>query len=279
VPAIRLVTDGASDLDASLIGELPISVVPLEVRLGDLAPDVMATMTPEAFWRACATSPALPETSAPSPGDFQRAFLDARAQGADGVVCVTLSAELSATYQAASSAAAAVADEIPVEVIDSRSATLGEGLPVLDGATHAAAGAGLAEVAAAVRAAMGNIVVIGTLDTLDNLRRGGRIGSAQAFFGSLLAVKPVVVIRDGRIEGESRQRTRARSLSYVANKVAERGPFARLAVVHAGAADLDTFIDLVSGFYPREQILVGYIGPVVGAHSGPGTVAICAQRA
>lgn len=279
MPGIRLVTDGASDLTPALIGELPISVVPLEVRLGNLNPAVVSQMDGAAFWRAAAAEPGLPETSAPSPGDFQASFLAARAAGYDGVCCVTLSADLSATHQAAAAAAAAVRDEIPVEVIDTRSATLGEGLCVLDGAERAARGESLAEVAAGVRKAIGEIVAVGTLDTLENLRRGGRIGSAAAFFGSLLAVKPVIVIRDGVVEGESRQRTRARSLAYVADKVAAQGPFSRLAVVHAAAPDLEDFLALVARFHPREQILVTDIGPVVGAHTGPGTVAICAQRA
>lgn len=276
---IRLVTDGASDLTPALIGELPITVVPLDVRLGELGPADTRKMSPEAFWRACAETTALPETSAPSPGDFQRAFLDAKARGEDGVVCVTLSSELSATHQAAASAAASVSSQIPVEVIDSRSATMGEGLIVLDAAARAAKGASFDEVVTAVRRCITEIVAVGTLDTLENLRRGGRIGSAQAFFGALLSVKPVIQIADGVVAGESRQRTRGRSLTYVVEKVAASGPFQRLAVVHAAAPDIDQFVELASRLHPREEILVTTIGPVVGAHTGPGTVAICAQRA
>lgn len=275
---IRVVTDGASDLTAALIGALPISVVPLDVRLGTLSPAETARLSPEDFWAAAGRSATLPETSAPSPGEFQRAFLAARDQGHDGVVCVTLSSELSATHQAATAGAAAVAGEIPVEVIDSRTATMAEGLLVLEGAAHAAAGQDLAGVAGAVRGTIGDVVAIGTLDTLENLRRGGRIGSAQAFFGSLLSVKPVVQIANGVVEGESRQRTRRRSLAYVADKVASLGPFSRLAVAHAAASDLDVVLDLLGAFHPREEILTTYIGPVVGAHTGPGTVAICGQR-
>ncbi len=279
VAGIQLVTDSASDLTAPLIGTAPIRIVRLEVRLGDLDPAAVSQMDGAAFWQAAASYPGLPETSAPSPGDFQTAFVEARDAGAEGVVCVTLSADLSATYQSAVTAAAAVSDSIPVEVIDSRAVTLGEGLAVLAGAERAATGASLAEVAAAVRDACGRLYTIGALDTLENLRRGGRIGAAQAFFGTLLSVKPVVVVRDGVIAGESRQRTRSRSLAYVAESAAKSGPFTRLAVVHAAARDLDAFLDLVAGFFPREEILVTHIGPVVGAHTGPGTIAICALRA
>lgn len=275
---IHLVTDSASDLTPALIGALRVTIVPLEVRLGDLDPSMVSRMDGAAFWAAAAETPELPETSAPSPGDFQAAYRAAKAAGANGVCCVTLSADLSATYQAAAAAAAAVADEIPVAVIDSRSVTLGEGLCVLAGAERAAEGADLDTVAAAVRDASARLYAIGALDTLDSLRRGGRIGAAQAFFGALLSVKPVIVIRDGAIVGESRQRTRSRSLAYIAETAATNGPFARVAVVHAAARDLDRFLDLVAAFFPKEEILVSHIGPVVGAHTGPGTVAILALK-
>ncbi|MCU1490938.1 MAG: hypothetical protein JWM85_2343 [Acidimicrobiaceae bacterium] len=275
---IRVVTDDASDLSPALIGSLPVSVVPLEVRLGNLGPEQTGKMTPAEFWQACATTDVLPQTSAPSPGQFQQAFLAARDQGHEAVVCITLSSDLSATYQAAVAAASAVAGEISVEVVDSRTVTMAEGLIALEAAGLAAGGATLEEVVAAVRQAIGRVVAIGALDTLDNLRRGGRIGTAQAFFGSLLSLKPVLEIRDGVVEGESRQRTRGRSLRYVADKVAALGPYSRLAVVHAAAPDVEEMVDLVAKYYPRDEILVSYIGPVVGAHAGPGTMVVCALR-
>ena len=122
--------------------------------------------------------------------------------------------------------------------------------------------------------------MIGSLDTLENLRRGGRIGGAQAFFGSLLSIKPVIEVRDGVVEGESRQRTRARSLRYVADKVAGLGPFrpARRRPRGGGRPRRPSSISSAA-FYPAEEILVTDIGPVIGAHTGRGTIAVCAQRA
>ena len=105
--------------------------------------------------------------------------------------------------------------------------------------------------------------------------QAGRIGSAQAIFGSLLAIKPVIAVRDGVVEAESRQRTRSRSLEYLATKVKEAGPLQGLAVVHAAAPDLDVLLEMLAGEFPREDILISYIGPVIGTHAGPGCIGVC----
>ncbi len=272
-------TDSAADLPAELAAASGITVVPLDVRLGPFGPEAMRELDPAAFWQRCATVPDLPETSAPSPGAFRDAFLDAASQGASGVVCITISAALSATYQAAVAGAAEAAGAIEVEVVDSRFATMGQGLLAVDAAQRAGCGEPLAACVAGVRAAIARTEVFGTLDTLENLRRGGRIGGAQAFLGSLLSIKPVVEVRDGVVEPESRQRTRARSLAYLVDKLAATGPLERLAVVHAAAPDLEDLLAMTAKVFPREQTVVGWIGPVIGAHTGPGTVGLCLQRA
>jgi len=111
------------------------------------------------------------------------------------------------------------------------------------------------------------------------LRRGGRIGSAQAFFGSLLSIKPIIDVRDGIVAGESRQRTRSRSLRYLADKIIEAGPLERLAVAHAAAADLDVFLEMLAPVHPARELVVTYIGAVIGAHTGPGTIGVCLELA
>ncbi len=276
---VRVVTDSASDLPAELIARHEITVVPLDVRLGDYDVAEMRRIDPAEFWRRAGASDALAETSAPSPGAFRDAFLAARAQGCDGAVCVTISSRLSATYQAASAGATEVGDAIAVEVVDSRFATMGEGLLVLEAAERAARGETAAQIARGVREAIADVATLGTLDTLDFLRRGGRIGTAQALVGSLLSIKPVVEVRDGAVEGESRQRTRARSFRYLADKVAALAPVKRLAVVHAAAPDLGEFLALLAELDLGVEPIVSYIGPVIGAHTGPGTVGVCVQRA
>jgi DegV family protein with EDD domain len=272
---IHVVTDSAGDLDAAVAQENGITIVELDVRLGDIGPDVTRAWSPQEFWQHCAKHSELPETSAPSPGAFAEAFVTAADAGAGGVVCVTLSSKLSATYQAAVAGAESVADRIEVRVVDSLSVTMGEGLMVLEAVKAAKAGGTLDEVVSAIDRARGKVHVFGAFDTLDNLRKGGRIGGAQALFGSMLSIKPVIEIRDGLVEAESRQRTRRRSLEYLANKVKEAGEVEQVAIVHAAAVDVDTIVDLVAATFPRERILVSYVGPVIGTHAGPGTIGVC----
>jgi DegV family protein with EDD domain len=272
---IRVVTDSAADLDPATAAENGITIVDLDVRLGDIGPEVTKSWSPEQFWQECAKNPKLPETSAPAPGAFVEAYLAALADGCDGVVCITMSSKLSATYQAAASGATEVAEQIPVRVVDSLSVTMGEGLLALAAAKSARDGVGLDEIADGLEHSLESIRVYGALDTLDNLRKGGRIGGAQAIFGSLLAIKPVIEVRDGVVEAESRQRTRSRSLDYLAEKVTSAGALEQLAVVHAAAGDVDAFVDKLAASYPRDQIWVSYIGPVIGTHSGAGTIGVC----
>lgn len=276
-----VVTDSASDLEAPVASAAGVRVVPLDVRAGDLGPEETARLSLAEFWERCTSSAFLPETSAPSPGAFRDAFLKANDEGYAGVVCVTISSDLSATYQAACAGASAVEGQIEVAVVDSRSATMGEGMAVLEAARLASEGATLGEICDAVRDQLARTTIYGTLDTLDYLRRGGRIGAAQAAFGSLLSIKPVIELRDGVVVGESRQRTRARSLRYLAEKVAALGPLHRLAIVHAAAGkdDLALLLELLAPVQVAEETTVGYIGPVIGAHTGPGTIGACAERA
>jgi DegV family protein with EDD domain len=276
---IRVVTDSACDLPASEQADHQIVVVPLDVRLGDLGPEKTRDLSPEDFWAQCAKTTSLPETSAPSPGAFRDAFAAAADDGCTGVVCVTISSDLSGTFQAARAGAEELGDRITVEVIDSRSVTMGQGLLVLEAARHGAAGADVATAAEAVRAAIEKVKVYGTLDTMENLRRGGRIGAAQALLGSLLSIKPVIEVRDGVVEPESRQRTRTRSLHYLVDKVKNAGPIAHLSLLHAMAGDVDVFADMLAEVFPRERTIVGTIGPVVGTHSGVGAAGVAYQLA
>lgn len=274
MPAIRVVTDSACDLPDELLTELGIGLVPLRIRFGtDELVDRTELSTKE-FWRRSASAKELPETSAPSPGAFVEAFRGMAESGADGVVCVNLSSKLSATIEAARQAARELEGELPVRVVDSLSVTLGEGLIVQAAAQAAAGGASLEEVVAAADHAVASMKVFGAIDTLENLKRGGRIGNAQALVGSLLAIKPVIEVRGGIVEEESKQRTRGRSLKYLADKVHNAGPLARLAVMSADAADLDQFLALLSGVEPAERLLIGDIGSVIGTHIGRGAIGV-----
>ena len=212
----------------------------------------------------------LPETSAPSPGQFQAAFEAMAAEGADGVVCVSLSSKMSATIEAARQGARALEGSLPVRVVDSLSVTLGQGWSP----SRRPSGPGTVGISTRwpppPSGGRGRLKVYGAIDTLENLKKGGRIGGAQALVGSLLSIKPVIQVTGGVVEEESKQRTRGRALRYLASKVRDAGPIARLAACGADAPDMDEFLALLDGVASQSKMLVGEIGPVIGTHAGPG---------
>jgi DegV family protein with EDD domain len=274
---IRIVTDSSCDLPPELEAEHHISIVPLSIRFGDEEFVDRRDLSPEEFWRRCASSPVLPETAAPSPGAFEEAFRAAGADGCDGVVCINLSSGLSATFSAAELAAKSVADDVPVRVIDSRTLTMGLGNLCLSAARVAEEGGSIDDVARAVESRIPTTRTYAALDTLENLKKGGRIGGAQAMLGSMLSIKPIIDITGGKVEQESKQRTRSKSLRYLADKVRAQPAVENLAVMHGAAPDVDEMLDLLAPIYPRDQIVVGDLGAVIGAHGGPRTMGITFQ--
>ena len=276
---VKVVTDSSCDLPASIADELGIEIVPLKIRFGDDEFVDRRDLSPKQFWARCATSPVLPETAAPSAGAFEEAFRAAKAAGAEGVVCINLSSKRSATYQAAQMAANALKDELPVRVIDSLSVTMGLGNITISAARLAAAGKSIDDVAGAAEDLVHRTRVLGTLDTLENLKKGGRIGGAKAMLGSMLSLKPVIWVNDGVVEEESKQRTRSRALRYLVDKVAEQATLGieDLAVMHGDAPDLDEFLDLLDPLVGRDNIVIGDIGAVIGTHAGPRVIGVAFQ--
>ena len=271
---VRVVTDTACDLPDDIVNELGIGLVPLRIRFGSEEFVDRVELSTKEFWSRCAGFSGLPETSAPSPGQFKEAFEKMAAEGASGVVCVNLSSKMSATIQAARQAATELEGSFPVKVVDSLNVTLGQGLIAIGAAKKAAQGAPLDEVAQAAEKAAAQMNLLGVIDTLENLKRGGRIGGAQAFLGTMLSIKPVIQVEDGVVEPESRQRTRGKALRYVADKTRSAGRIESLAVFSADAPDMDAFMSMLEGIQPSERILVGDVGPVIGTHAGPGAIGV-----
>lgn len=278
MPDVKVVTDSACDLPVPMAEDRGVRVVPLSIRFGPEELTDRHELSTKEFWDRVTTGAVIPETAAPSPGAFQQAFLDAADEGASGVVCVTLSSGVSATYQAACTAAAGVADRVRVAVVDSLSMTMGLGFMVTSAVDQAAAGADVDAIEAELLAQRARTQVFGVIDSLEFLKRGGRIGGAQQLMGSLLSIKPVIEIRNGVVEVESRQRTRSRSLQYLAAKAVEAGPLERLAVANGAAADIDELLGALDKVAPAHELVVTELGPVIGAHGGPGTVGLCFER-
>jgi len=270
---VRIVTDSACDLPQPVADQLGIEIVPLTIRIDDIEYVDRLDLTPAEFWAKCAASPTLPSTAAPSPGQFEQAYRNLAADGATGILTISLSGELSATMQSAQLAARAVADTIPVVVVDSRSVSMGLGIIATDCARLAAQGGSLDEVAARATDLAGRTHVWGALDTLDNLKKGGRIGGARALLASALAIKPIIEVRDGKVEQGGKQRTRTKALAFLVEKLVSYGPVENLAVLHADCSDVDQFIEMLRPHYDGD-IVIGHIGPVVGSHAGRGTIGI-----
>jgi DegV family protein with EDD domain len=273
---VRIVTDSACDLPAELAHELGIEIVPLSIRFGSEELIDREQLTTAEFWARCATSSTLPETAAPAPGQFEATYRRLAAEGATGIVVVNLSSALSATMQSAQLAARSVADEIDVRVVDSRSVTMGIGVIAVACARAARDGAGLDEVEALAADLASRSKVWGALDTLENLKKGGRIGNARALLGTVLSIKPIIEVRDGKVEEGGKQRTRSKALAFLVDKVASYGPIQNLAVLHADCSDVDQFVAMLSEVYSGE-IIVGDIGPVIGSHAGRGTIGVAFQ--
>ena len=271
---IRVVTDTACDLPQDIIDRFGLALVPLRIRFGQEEFVDRFELSTEDFWARCSTFDELPSTAAPSPGQFQVAFETIRDEGADGLVCVNLSSKLSATIEAARQAARAFDGSFEVRIVDSLSVSLGQGLVVVEAAERAATGASIDVVEAAASKAVAGLKLFGAIDTLENLKRGGRIGNAQALLGSLLSIKPVIEVRGGIVEQESKQRTRSRSLRYLAEKALAAGPVSRMAVLSALAPDLDELIAMLADVDSAQPLMISTVGPVIGTHAGPGAVGV-----
>jgi len=239
MPGIQVVTDSASDLPEALVAEHHIEIVPLTIRFDDEEFVDLQELTPTAFWKRCAETASFPETAAPSPGAFQAAFERAETSGKDGVVCINISSGLSGTLQSATTGAAALPGDPRIRLVDSTFGSMAQGLVVLAAAEAASADASLDEVESAARSAIAGIKGFFTLDTLENLRRGGRIGNARALLGALLSIKPLMESRGGVAELVSRQRTRRRALSSLIDAQRSNGGTSVLAVSHGDAVDID----------------------------------------
>ena len=272
-------TDSSCDLPDNLISEMNIKIVPLKIRFGDTEFVDRVELTTDQFWEKCQASDELPSTAAPSPGAFVEEFQNAANEGATGVVAIILSGELSATIEAAQQAAQLVKDEIEVRVSDSRTVTLGLGSVVMGAASAANSGANIEEVAAIASDSVNRTQVHAALDTLENLRKGGRIGAAGSLLGSMLSIKPLIEVRNGVVEPAGKQRTRGKALSYLVGVVEQNADqIEQIFVTHAACDDVDSFLEQVRSVVSVE-VLVGEVGPVVGAHAGIGTIGVAFQTA
>jgi DegV family protein with EDD domain len=276
--SIALVTDSTAYLPTSVVESRGIHVVPLHVVIGghEYSEGVDVT-TAEVATALRSFKPV--STSRPAPQAFLEAYEKAAADGADGIVSVHISADMSSTVESAH--LAAQQSPVPVRVVDSRSLGMAMGYAVLSASERAAAGADLDAVAELAVARSQAATVVFYVDTLEHLRRGGRIGSASAFLGSALAIKPILGLSDGSIRPLEKVRTSARALARLAELTAAAAEAAGpggvdIAVHHLDSASRadDLAQQLREGVGTAHEVIVVELGAVVGAHVGPGTIAV-----
>jgi DegV family protein with EDD domain len=275
--AVRIVTDSACDLPQELCDQFGIDVVPLHIRFGEDEYSDRVQLSVDEFWTKLLGASVLPETAAPSVGAFEETFRRLGDEGADGIVCVNLSSGMSATMQSAQVAAKALDGVCPVEIFDSKTVSMGQGDLALFAAERARAGADIDTILAELEDRRVRSHLLATLDTLEYLRKGGRIGAAQAMFGSMLSIKPVITVIDGVVQPAGKVRTRSKALRFIAERL-QPGSIESASVLHASAPDLDEFLTLLDPIVPRENVRVTQIGPVVGVHTGPRAIGVVWQE-
>ncbi len=276
---IALVTDSTASLPAEVIAEHDITVVPLQVVIGSRSYDEGSAeeVTPERLAEALREWTPV-STSRPNPEVFLAAYEQLAKDGAEAIVSIHLSGELSGTLESAQLAGSRAS--IPVTAVDTRQVGIATGFAVLAAAEARAGGGSVEEIGAAARACGATTTTLLYVDTLEYLRRGGRVGAAAALVGSALAVKPILGVADGRIGPRERVRTAGKALTRLEDLAvaAVEGPV-RVAVAHlASAGRAETLTEHLAerlGDQVVGEVLLGEIGAVLGAHVGPGMVAVC----
>lgn len=274
--SVAIITDSSAFLPEALREQYGIHMIPLNLHWGEESLLDGVEITPEKFYRRLAEADALPTTSQPSAGRFLN-FFESVAEEAEGIVGVFISSELSGTIASANAAREMMAD-FPIEVVDSRSASLGLGLIAIAAARAAEAGKDYRQAAEVARKLVQQTRVLFVVDTLEYLHKGGRIGGAKRFLGSVLSIKPLLHLVDGKIEPLGSVRTKRKALDKMLSVVREETVGSRalhMAVLNAAApAEGQELCERVRQEFDPVLLIEGELSPVVGAHTGPGTLGI-----
>lgn len=277
---VKIITDSVADLPPEVAQELGIAVVPLNVRFGDEIYRDGIDLTAEQFYEKLKYSQILPVTSVPSPATFVEVY-DGLAEETDEIIAVILSSKLSGTYEVALQSVGLMKQKCRVEVIDSQWAVMAQGFIVITAARAAQAGASLDEVIGITHRNISRVDMRAAFDTLEYLKRGGRIGKAKAFLGSMLRVNPVITLKNGVVEPAGRTRSRAKAIDYLYNFAMSYSYIEEMAVEDAACpGDVEALVEQLSRKFPKERIYRSKTTPVIGTHTGPGLllVAILGDR-
>ena len=271
---VKIVTDSVADLPSQVVNELGITVIPINIRFGEEVYRDGVDLTADEFYDKLKHSKIFPATSVPSPATFAQAY-DKLAEETDEILAIMVSSRLSATYEVALQSIGLMKRKCRVEVIDSRTATMAQGFIVMKAAQAAKAGASLDEVMEVTRKNIPRVDFHAAFDTLEYLRRGGRIGKAQAFLGSLLKINPIVTLKDGVVEPAGRTRSRAKAIDHLYDFAASYSYIEEMAVEDTACPDdAEVLVKRLGAIFPRERIYRSKMTPAIGTHTGPGLLLV-----
>jgi len=276
---IALITDSTCDIPQNFLDQYQIEVVPLTIVWGEEQFRDGVDLEAEDFYQRLISDSVIPTTSQPTPQEMVQVYENAKKNGVEEILIITISSAMSGTYTSASKASELM--DIPVHVLDSRANSMSLGWQVLAAARAREKGADLAAMIAAADAARSSMVLLITLDTLEYLHKGGRIGGASHFIGNLLNLKPQILVdhQSGQVEAGRRSRTRTKALADLYedffSQIDGTKDF-RVAVLHNAAPDeAQQIIERIKSEYQPLEILISMVSPVLGVHTGPRAVAIC----
>ena len=277
--AIKVVTDSTADLPNQLIKELGITIVPVYVRFGDKVYRDRVDISEDEFYERLTHDPVHPSTVQPGPQDFLEAY-QKLSPDADGIISIHVSSKLSGTCNSALMAKGMLEGGCPVEVVDSETLSMSLGLIVIAAAQMAEAGEGLDKVVEAAKQAIPKVHLFALLDTLEYLKKGGRIGKVKALLGSVLSVKPMLATKDGELVPLSQVRTRAKGVDKLFDLVKDTADIQDLAVVHSTTPDeAQELAERIGSVFDRKRIRIARLGPGLGVHGGPGTLIVALREA
>ncbi len=271
---VRIVTDSVADLPSEVVKGLGITVIPLNVRFGTEVYRDGIDLTAEQFYDRLVHDKTFPVTSVPTPGAFAEAY-DKLAEETDEILVIALTSKLSATYEVALQSIGLMKRKCRVEVVDSQWAVMAQGFIVMAAAKAAQTGASFDEVLDITHRNMKRVDMRAAFDTLEYLRRGGRIGAAQALLGSMLRVNPIITMKDGVVEPAGRMRSRAKAIDHLYNFATSFSHIEELAVEDAACPDdAELLVERLGSKFPKERIYRSKTTPVIGTHTGPGLILI-----
>ena len=272
--AVKIVTDSLGDIPSNVAEELGITIIPITVLFGTETYRDGVDLTTEQFYDKLVHTNTFPTTAVPPLGDFVKVY-DKLAEETNEILVITVSHKLSGTPGAALQAVELMKRKCRVEVVDSQWIIMGEGLIAITAAKAAQAGANFDEVVKITQNNISRVDMRMAFDTLEYLKRGGRIGRAQAFLGSLLKVHPVLTLKEGEVHPVSRERTRAKAIDHLYNFATSYSHIEEIAVEDATTPDeAEKLVERLGSKFPRERIYRAKVSPVIGAHVGPHVVGV-----